>query len=262
MGTSADSSAALITGASRGIGHELTKLFAKDGHDVVLVSRIEQELRAFGSELEDRHGITATVVPADLSEPDAARDIFDAVRSEGVDVHTLVNNAGFGVYGRFVETDLDTELDLLRLKIMTVTHLTKLYVTGMVDRGHGRVLNVASLTGVAPVSTASVYSGANHYLVGFSEALAEDLADEDITVTALIPGETNTSFMNHGNMEESAFTEDDLMDSATVAQAGYDGLHSGDRIVVPGMKNTIRMQLKRLVPRKSYVQLASDVWNE
>jgi short-subunit dehydrogenase len=261
MGISEDVGAALVTGASRGIGRELTRRLASDGHDVVLVSRSERELHTLGSELEDRHGVTSTVVPADLSEPDAARTVYDAVAGEGITVHTLVNNAGFGVYGRFAETDLDAELGLVHLKVLTVTHLTKLYVREMVDRGRGRILNVASITGMAPVSTASVYSGVNHYLVGFSEALAEDLVDENVTVTTLCPGETDTGFM-HGDMAESAFTEDEMMDPATVARAGYDGLRNGDRVVVPGVKNTLRIQLKRFLPRDTYVRLASDVWNE
>jgi len=263
MGTSATGEgAALGTGASSGIGYELTKLFAAEGRDVVLVSRSEETLRSFGDELEDQYGVTGTVVPADLSEPGAAEAVYDAVESEGVTVHTLVNNAGFGVYGRFVETDRETETDLLRLKVVTVTHLTKLYATEMVDRGEGRILTVASVTGVAPVASAAVYSGVNHYLLGFSEALAEDFADENVTVTALCPGETNTGFMDQGNMTETAFTEDDMMDPATVARAGYEGLVDGERVVAPGLMNTLRVQLKRLLPRRLYVRVASDVWED
>lgn len=238
----------LVTGASSGIGYELTERFASEGYDTVLVSRSEEKLRSIADDFQDRYGTASLVVPADLAEAGAARDVYDAVSDQGRTVDVLVNNAGFGLYGDYLETDLESELDLVQLKIATVVHLTKLFVRDMVEAGGGRVLNVSSVTGVAPVSTAAVYAGTNHFLLGFSEALAENLDGEGVSVTALCPGETDTGFLDHGNVGESALPDQDLMDPADVAKAAYDGLMAGDRVVVPGLKNKVRVQLKRVLP--------------
>jgi short-subunit dehydrogenase len=253
---------ALVTEASSGIGLELAKLFAGDGFDVLLVARSEDTLAAVADELERRHGITARPFPADLARPDAARELYESVTGEGYVVDALVNNAGFGVYGEFVETDLEQELDVIALHVMTVTVLTKLFGRDMAERGHGYVLNNASIAGIAPLPTSAVYSAAKHYERSFSEALAEELVDEGVTVTALCPGETDTGFMERGNFEEAAYEEDDLMDPATVAAAGYEGLLNGDRIVIPGLENKLNAFLRRVLPRKQYVKAAKRAQNE
>ncbi len=247
---------ALVTGASSGIGHELTKLFARDGADVLLVARSEGKMESIAGDLRDRYGVEAGVFPADLAEQGAARDLYERVTDAGFEVDALVNNAGFGVYGRFLETDLDQELDVAHLQVQTVTVLTKLFARDMADRGGGYVLNNASTVGFAPVPTSAVYSASKHYLRSFSEALAEDFADEGITVTTLCPGATDTGFMERGNFEESAISDGDLTDPATVARAGYEGLLDGERLVVPGRLNKLRLFLRRLLPRKAYVRAA------
>lgn len=256
------SNAALVTGGSRGIGYELAALLAADGHDLVLVARSETDLRAAADEFEERHGIDAAVVPADLTDPGAARKVYETVQEAGIEVDTLVNNAGYGVYGEFVDTDLDAELEVIGLHVVTVTVLTKLFVRDMVDRGGGRVLNNASIAGWAPLPTSAVYSAAKHYERAFSEALAEEVADDGVTVTALCPGETDTGFMDRGNFGTAAYDEDDLMDPETVARAGYEGLNDGDRIVVPGVKNKLSVFLGRVLPRTAYVRAAERAQND
>lgn len=256
------SNAALVTGGSRGIGYELAALLAADGHDLVLVARSEADLRAAADEFEERHGIDAAVVPADLTDPGAAREVYETVQEAGIVVDTLVNNAGYGVYGEFVETDLDAELEVIGLHVVTVTVLTKLFVRDMVDRGDGRVLNNASIAGWAPLPTSAVYSAAKHYERALSEALAEEVADDGVTVTALCPGETDTGFMDRGNFGTTAHDEDDLMDPETVARAGYEGLNDGDRIVIPGLKSKLSVFLGRVLPRTAYVRAAERAQNE
>ncbi|MFB6353758.1 MAG: SDR family NAD(P)-dependent oxidoreductase [Halobacteriales archaeon] len=257
-----DHETALVTGASRGIGYELAKRFAADGFDLVLVARSEDRLQEVGAELEADHGVDSTVVPADLADPEGARSVYEAVSADGHVVEALVNNAGFGVYGEFVETDLEQELDVIELHVVAVTVLTKLFAREMADRGHGYVLNNASTAGFAPLPTSTVYSAAKHYERSFSEALAEELADAGVTVTALCPGETDTGFMERGNYEEAAYEPGDLMDPATVAEAGYRGLMNGERVVVPGWKNKVRIFLRRLLPRRAYVRAAERAQNE
>ncbi|PSP78369.1 short-chain dehydrogenase [Halobacteriales archaeon QS_1_68_20] len=253
---------ALVTGASRGIGLELTKLFASDGADVLLAARSEGKMESIAEDLRERHGVEAAVFPADLAEQGAARDLYDRVTDAGYEVDALVNNAGFGVSGRFLETDLDQELDVAHLQVQTVTVLTKLLARDMADRGGGWVLNNASMAGFAPVPTSAVYAASKHYVRSLSEALAEDFVDEGITVTALCPGATDTAFMENGDFDESATGDGDLMDPETVARAGYEGLLDGERIVVPGRLNRFRVFLRRLMPRKAYVRAANRMQND
>lgn len=257
-----DNGTAVITGASSGIGYELTKHFAADGYDLVLISRSRDKLETVGEELETRHGIDTSVVVSDLSEPEAARDVYETIHAADHTVNALVNNAGFGVYGEFIDTDLEQELDVIYLHVVTVTVLTKLFAKEMAARGHGYILNNASTAGFAPLPTSVVYSAAKHYERAFSEALAEELADEGVTVTALCPGETDTEFMERGNYEEAAYEEQDMMDPATVAKAGYDGLMNGKRVVIPGMKNKARVFLRRVLPRTTYVRAAESAQND
>jgi len=249
---------ALVTGASSGIGYELTKLLAADGHDVVLVSRRREALAAVADELETTDGVDAHVMPADLSEPAEAVALHGSVDDAGLEVDVLVNNAGFGSYGPFLDDDPATDRALIELHVGTVTTLTKLFGREMADRGGGRILNNASIAGWAPTPNSAVYSAAKHYERAFSEALAEELADQGITVTALCPGETDTGFFDRGNYEESGAAEADRMSAAAVAEAGYRGLMAGDRIVVPGGLNKARAFLRRLLPRWLLVKTAKQ----
>lgn len=252
---------ALVTGAASGIGRELADLFARDGHHVTLVDVDESGMAATADALEDDHGVETTAIPVDLSYPDAAAEVTDAVRDAGLTVDALVNNAGFGTYGAFTDTDLDDEVAMIRVHVETVTRLTKPFAREMADRGGGRILNTASVMGFAPTPTGAAYAATKHYVLAFSEALAEELADDGVTVTALCPGETRTGFFDRGDLDRTAFSDDDLMDPAAVAAAGYEGLRNGDRVVVPGAKNRLRLFLKRLLPRSTYVRAAGRAWN-
>ena len=178
---------ALITGASSGIGLDLARLFAKDGHDVVLVARSEGKLREIAAELERDFGMTAHVIVADLAKPDAPQTL---VAQLPVDVDVLVNNAGFGVLGPFVETDLAKELEMIQVNVVALTHLTKLLLPPMVARRRGRVLNVASTAAFQPGPLMAVYYATKAYVLSFSEAIADELRDSGVTVTALCPGPT------------------------------------------------------------------------
>lgn len=251
---------ALVTGASTGIGYELAKLLAADGIDVVLVARTEETLRSVEAELEEKYGVSATVIPMDLSTPGSAADLYEAVTEAEFEVETLVNNAGFAMYGHFVETDLDEELEMIQLNLTTLTHLTKLFAREMVERGHGRILNVSSMAGIYPCPTGAVYSASKHYVLAFSEAIADELADRGIIVTALCPGPTATPIMQRGDLDSSQMVRDPMMDAATVARIGYDGLRGGKRVVVAGRKNKRNAVLKRVLPRKIAVKAARAIW--
>jgi hypothetical protein len=240
---------ALVTGASGGIGRELATILARDGHDVVLVARSEAELVALGNQLQDDHGVTATVVVKDLADPESPAEIQAALDERGIEVDVLVNNAGFGTYGRFLDTDLDAERDELQVNVVAVTELTKRFLPGMVERGEGRVLNVASTAAFQPGPLMAVYFASKSYVLSFSEALATELDGTGVTVTALCPGPTDTGFQSRADMGASKLAQGDLQDPAEVARAGYRGMQAGEAVVVPGLRNKLLTVAVRLLPR-------------
>ena len=237
---------ALITGASSGIGLDLAHLFAADGHDVVLVARSEGKLRELARELEAKHRVQAHVLVADLAKPDAPREVFE--RAPAVDI--LVNNAGFGTSGKFAETDLRVELDMIQVNIAALTHLTKLFLGPMLERGRGRILNVASTAAFQPGPLMAVYYATKAYVLSFSDAIGEELRGTGVTVTALCPGPTATGFQETAQLGKEALLK--LMRpvaSMDVARAGYRGLMRGKRVVIPGVKNKLGVQSIRVTPR-------------
>ncbi len=242
---------ALITGASGGIGLELARLFARDGWSLVLVARRADRLEALAGELRERAGASVVVVPADLSRPGAADGIAGALRAGSRDVDALVNDAGFGVFGPFAATDLGAELGMIQVNVTALTQLTKLLLPGMIGRGGGRRLNVASTAAFQPGPLMAAYYATKAYVLSFSEALAEELEGSGVTVTALCPGPTATGFQAAAGMEKSKLVRRiGVLDAATVARAGYAGLLAGKRVVVPGVVNKILAQSVRLAPRR------------
>ncbi|MGZ5475353.1 MAG: SDR family NAD(P)-dependent oxidoreductase [Thermoanaerobaculia bacterium] len=242
---------ALVTGASSGIGLDLARVLAEHGHDLVLVARGEAKLRALADDLAKRHGITAHVIAADLIKPHAAAEIVDELKRRRIDVDILVNNAGFGLTGPFVETDLQKELDMIQVNVVAVTELTKLLLVPMVARRRGRILNVASTAAFQPGPLMAVYYATKAYVLSFSEAIADELRESGVTVTALCPGPTETGFADVAQMTESRlFTMMRPMSSERVALVGYDGMIGGRRIVIPGAKNKMLVQSLRVSPRR------------
>jgi Short-chain dehydrogenases of various substrate specificities len=248
---------ALITGASSGIGYELAKLFARDGHDVVLVARGEEKLAAVADELEQRYGVKAVALVVDLARPDSPQEIYHALQQRAIPVHFLVNNAGFGLYGPFVETDWSIEREMLQVNVVALTHLTKLLVPDMVHRGEGRILNVASMAAFQPGPLMAIYYATKAYVLSFSEALAAELEGTGVTVTTLCPGPTKTNFDQRARLGVSKlFKRRFLMaDASTVAAAGYRGMMAGQTLVIPGWSNKLLVQGQRLAPRKLVVRV-------
>jgi short-subunit dehydrogenase len=231
---------ALITGASSGIGLELARLFARDNYDLVLVARSEAKMRELGDELAKQHGTKTTVIPADLSKADAAQTVVDALRAQSIDIEVLVNNAGLGRVGPFAATELAPELEMIQVNIVALVQLTKLLLPAMVARKSGAVLNVAS--------TAAFQPGP---LMSFSEAIADELRNSGVTVTALCPGPTQTGFAAAADMESTRlFTMTKPMTSAAVARVGYDAMKSGRRVVIAGLRNMLLAQSIRITPRR------------
>lgn len=248
---------ALITGASSGIGAELTKLFAADGSDLVLVARREQRLEELATEMEADHDVSATVVAKDLTEPDATRELFEFTQANDIGVDALVNNAGFGIFGRMDEVDIDRATTMIDLNVTALTQLTYHFLGPMVDRDEGAILNVASMAGMVAIPNEAVYAASKAYVRSFSEALASEFADTGITVTALCPGPVDTEFIEADEMADASL-EEDAVSPRTVAEAGYNGLQSGKRIVIPTWKMRLFNQSMRVLPRRTAVSLAGD----
>ncbi|OAI45768.1 short-chain dehydrogenase [Planctomycetaceae bacterium SCGC AG-212-F19] len=241
----------LITGASGGIGYALARLFARDGYPLLLAARSEDKLRLIAEELRAPHGVAVTPCAIDLAEPKAAQQLFEVTERQDQPVEILVNNAGFGSYGPFVTTDLETTLQILQLNIVALTELTRLVVPRLLERGRGKVLNVASTAAFQPGPLMAVYYASKAYVLHFSEALADELRQTPVTVTALCPGPTATGFEERAGLGSSKlFTGRRVMDVETVAAAGYRGLMRGRRLVIPGMWNRLLVFGNRLTPRR------------
>ncbi len=240
---------ALVTGASGGIGEELARLFAADGHDLVLVARSEDKLKDLAAELGGKHGVAARVLASDLSRPDAPREIFERLNADSIVVDALVNNAGFGSYGLFAETELEKELDLLQVNVVALTHLTKLFLPGMIARGRGYVMQVASTAAFQPGPLMAVYYASKAYVLSLSEALANECGGTGVRVSALCPGPTETGFVAAAGMQESKLFERGAMTAREVAEEGYRGLLAGKPLVIPGFRNNLLARTVGLFPR-------------
>lgn len=251
---------ALVTGASAGIGRELARTFASEGHDVVLVARREAELRRIGDNLADEFGVETHYVALDLSERENRAALAETVDERDLEVEFLVNNVGIGTQGHFCETDLGRELDQVALNVTTPTHLTKLFAPAMRGRGRGGVLNVASTAAFQPGPYMAVYYASKAYVLSLSQALHEELRQEGVTVTALCPGPVDTEFQDRADMTDTRLGGgSDLVSFQSVdavARAGYDGLMDGEAVVIPGLDYKLLAALTKVTPRSLQRKLA------
>ena len=246
-----DCKTALITGASGGIGYEFAKLLAKDYNTLVLVARSKDRLKEIKKELETASPISVIVVAQDLSEPGAAEKVFRRLESEHIFVDILINNAGFGDYGAFVETDWQKEEKMIAVNISALTEMTKLFLKGMVGRKSGRIVNVASTAAFQPGPFMSVYYASKAYVLSFSEAIANELRGTGVTITVLCPGPTATGFANAARVEQSRLFRFGKPASATdVARFGYEAMKKGKTVAIPGLLNKIIAFSVRTSPRK------------
>jgi hypothetical protein len=243
---------AVITGASAGIGMEMARLAARDGHPLVLVARGTERLLELAAELSEKHGVAATVVTADLADPGAPRRVFEACAEAGADVEVLVNSAGFGAHGMFAATSLRTELDMIQVNVTALVHLTKLFLPGLVQRGRGRILNVASTAAFQPGPLMAVYYATKAFVLSFSEAIASELSGSGVSVTALCPGPTRSEFQRRADIEGSRLVSGwvKMMEADEVAHAGWTAARRGRRVVIPGVMNKAGTQAVRLAPRR------------
>jgi uncharacterized protein len=242
---------ALITGATSGIGYELTKLFARDGYSLILVARNKQRLQEVTDEMKQQFGVEITPLAKDLTNPYAAEEIYDITKEMGINVNVLVNDAGQGEWGPFLETDMERDLEIIQLNIASLVSLTKLFGRDMVKRNEGKILQLGSEAGATPVPLLSVYAATKAFVLSFSAALANELKDTNITVTVLLPGATDTDFFHKANMEDTiTYREKELDDPENVARDGYEALQKGESKIISGAKAKMHVFMSDLLGQK------------
>lgn len=246
-----DRQTALITGASSGIGYEFSRLLAGEGYNTVLVARSQEKLAA---ELNQQHNVQARVLAKDLTDPAAPQEIFTQLEESNTPVDILINNAGFGDHSPFAEADTALQLDMLQLNVLALTHLARLFLPGMLARGRGRILNLGSTGSFGPAPYMAVYAASKAYVLSLSEALHEETKNTGVSVTALCPGYTRSGFQ-----EAAGVAPPNLMSAAEVARQGYQGMLSGEAIVVPGFQNKLLAVSAKLLPRSLVRSMSADL---
>lgn len=247
-------SAALVTGASAGIGSEIAKLLAERGHTLVLVARRKDRLTALADELGEAHGVRVETISADLSKPAPRGRIPGQIEEFGLEVEILVNNAGFATGGPFHEADPERELEQVRVLVEAPVALISAFLPAMVERGRGAILNVASTAGMQPMPYSAGYSAAKAYMLTFSEALHQEARGQGVTVTALAPGPVETEFWQIAGWETATGKSFEravpgaMISAAQAARAGVEGLEHGERVVVPGLPIRAAMLASRYIP--------------
>lgn len=237
---------ALVTGGTSGIGKELAKLFANNNYDLVIVARDQNELEVTASELK-LLGAEVITIAKDLSKMDQTEALCQEVT---VPIEVLVNDAGQGVYGLFMDNELQRELDIIHLNICATVMLTKHFAKLMAQRGAGKVLNLGSIAGKLPGPWQAVYHATKAFVLSFTTAIREEMKDSGVTFTALMPGVTDTDFFNKAGMQESKMVQDKeaMSDPADVAKDGYEALMAGEARIISGLKNKVQVNAGNLMP--------------
>lgn len=240
--------AVLISGPTSGIGFEMAKIFSENGFNLILVGRNKEKLEKISKELENEK-CKCEIIVADLSDPKSSKKIFEQTKDHEVEI--LVNNAGFGLYGEFLETDLEKEIEMIQVNIVALTTLTKLFLPQMIQRKRGKILNLASTAAFQAGPLMAVYYATKAYVLHFSEAISEELIGSGVSITALCPGPTESGFQREANMDSSmeVLQKRNLMDAKSVARIGYNALMKNKVIEVAGFRNKLTSELVRIMPR-------------
>ena len=241
--------AALITGASTGIGREMADLAARDGYDVVLVARSDKVLQAVAADIRQKWNKQVLVLAKDLTQVNAAREIFNAVTEARADVQILVNNAGFGLVGRLWQLEEQQLLDMVQLNVTALTDMTRLFLPSLIQKKYGRIMNVSSTAAFQPGPLMAVYYATKAYVLSFSEAVHNEAQDFGVSVTCLCPGPTLTEFDKRAGVSNTKlFTSGRVMSARKVAEIGWDGMKRGKPLVITGAKNRLLAFLTRFAP--------------
>ncbi|MCI8529598.1 MAG: SDR family oxidoreductase [Lachnospiraceae bacterium] len=238
----------LITGTTSGIGAAFAEKFAREGNNLILVSRNADKLRRQQADLQSRYHVSIEYISCDLAEDGVAELITEKIRQLGLLVDVLINNAGFNEVGYFTDTHLSKELNMIQVHIKVLTSLTKLFLPGMIDRGHGRILNVGSTGAYMPCPCDTVYAATKAYVLSFSNGLYQELKGTGVTVTCLCPGATQTLFASKANIDNTLLFKFFVMQPEDVASIGYKSLMKGKRTTTAGLYNKLLVLSSKLLP--------------
>lgn len=245
---------AFITGASGGIGYEFAKLLSKDKYNLILTGRNKEKLNILKSELENSYSPGVTVLAEDLSNPEGLKNICTYIENIKIDV--LINNAGFGVYGDFIETDPIKETNMINVNIIALTHLTKIVLKNMIKINSGKILNVASTAAFKPGPLMSVYYATKAYVLSFSESIAAEIRNTGVSITVLCPGPTDTEFFKKVSDTLVKLMKFNKMSSpAEVAACGYKAMNKNKLVAIPGLTNRVYTVIVKFFPRKLFAEL-------
>lgn len=249
---------ALVTGAASGLGLELSILLAKDSYSLILIDINQDNLEQAKKQIKAENDVEISLLVKDLSQTNIAEEIFNQINNTPIDI--LINNAGFGLFGTFSDTNWERESQMLNLHIITTTHLTKLLLKGMVERGSGRILNMSSLAAFQPGPLMSLYYASKAYILSFSEAIANELKGTGVTVTVLCPGQTNTSFqsvVSEGTSENKIGFN--IACPKSVALYGYKSMMKGKTVAIPGLINKFLSSLHRFISRGMATKIVRNI---
>ncbi len=249
---------ALITGASAGIGLEFAKIFAKEKYDLVITARNETKLNELANEIKNNHNVNVKVIAKDLSKQNAGEEIFDILKNESIVTDVLINNAGFGVFDNYWNVELQDEKNMLQVNIMALAELTNLFAKDMVNRGGGKILNVASTAAFQPGPTMAGYYASKAFVLSYSQAVDFELRKKGVQVSTLCPGPTITEFQIRANMEDlNLFKKGFTMSAEEVAQIGYNGLMKGKPVIIAGAMNKISAMSSKISPSKVSMKIVN-----
>jgi short-subunit dehydrogenase len=247
----------LVTGASSGLGIDFARELAKRGANLILVARREDRLRNVADELIGAYNVEVEVVSVDLGVRGAADRLYLELAAAGREVDILINNAGFGVHGTFLDNPWERELEMMDLDIIALVHLSKLFTPGMVERGYGRILQVASTAAYQPVPTYAVYGAAKAFVSSFGEALNYELKGTGVTCTVVSPGVTGTEFQEVAGHSYTTYMRRVEMKSEDVARLGIEAMLGGRSSIVTGLANAVGVSIQRLLPRRAVTAMAA-----
>ena len=249
---------ALITGASAGIGLEFAKIFAKGKYDLVITARNEAKLNELATEIKNKQNVNVKVIAKDLSKQNAGEEIFDELKNENVVTDVLINNAGFGVFDNYWDVEMQDEKDMLQVNIMALAELTNLFANDMVNRGGGKILNVASTAAFQPGPTMAGYYASKAFVLSYSQAVDFELRKKGVQVSTLCPGPTITEFQIRANMEDlNLFKKGFTMSAEEVAKIGYNGLMKGKPVIIAGAMNKISAMSSKISPSKVSMKIVN-----
>ncbi|MEW8956466.1 SDR family NAD(P)-dependent oxidoreductase [Clostridium sp.] len=249
----------IITGATSGIGYDLSKVFALNKHNLILVARNKEKLESIKYNLVKEYSVDVVILSYDLSKESEINMLCENITASNMEIEYLVNNAGVGSFGSFNHIPKDEDLNIIDLNIRALTHMMKIFLPYFIEKNHGGILNVSSTAAFSPGPYMAVYYSSKAYVLSLTEALREELKNSNIKISALCPGPTDTNFQKNAKVKKAEFAKKSLMESSEVATIAYNGFMKGKTVIIPGSNNKVLALGSKILPRKLLSKIVSKV---